>query len=116
MIDEKHKPWCSEQAREQNGACICKTEKSFSAPTLLDSDHRSEIVRRIRNHLAMLSPAARERRTAQLLTEAVDLIEAAERVIESKIFSNDNPPNNLLEKHTKIDNNTYDCPTIRHYE
>lgn len=94
MSDEKHKPWCSEQARKESGGCICKTESSFAAPTLLDGDHRSEIVRRIRNHLAMLSPAARERRTAQLLTEAVDLIEAAERVIESKLFGNDKPSNN----------------------
>jgi len=32
MSEEKHKPWCSEQAREQNGGCICHTESSFAAP------------------------------------------------------------------------------------
>lgn len=35
MSDEKHKPWCSEQARKINGGCICKAESSFAAPTLL---------------------------------------------------------------------------------
>lgn len=33
MSDEKHKPWCSEWAREKNGGCICKSEGSFAAPT-----------------------------------------------------------------------------------
>lgn len=33
MSDEKHKPWCSEQARKINGGCICKAESSFAAPS-----------------------------------------------------------------------------------
>jgi hypothetical protein len=76
----------TEQTKTEGLAAVASSD-------LLDGDHRSEIVRRIRTHLSCLAPEARARRTAQLLIEAVDLIEAAERVIESKLFGNDKPSN-----------------------
>ena len=30
MSDEKHKPWCSERARKENGGCICKASSSLA--------------------------------------------------------------------------------------
>jgi hypothetical protein len=30
MSDEKHKPWCSEQARKENGGCICQAHSELS--------------------------------------------------------------------------------------
>ena len=41
MSDEKHKPWCSERARKENGGCICKASSSLAPATLLgDADFK----------------------------------------------------------------------------
>lgn len=60
----------------------------------------SELVRRLRSHIAMMAPHQKERRTGKLLIEATEIIEMLERVLEKQLFDSSQPSNTELSDGT----------------
>jgi predicted metal-binding protein len=74
-------------------------QKPATSPASDGSAVQSGLIRRLRNHIAMMAPHQKERQTGKLLIEATECLEMCERVIEKQLFAN--PPNDPDQRPAK---------------